>query len=130
MTDSPRVGPAHELATLDFEFFRSQVMDLSVLADALVASMHREWADLAPSLEPDSIGSDLDTARANAHRLKGAWGTVGARRAAQVAGDLESAAAAGDESSARDHATQLITVCEETGLALDDALKTLAGFAA
>jgi HPt (histidine-containing phosphotransfer) domain-containing protein len=118
------------MATLDFEFFRSQVMDMSDLADALVESMHREWAELAPSLEPESIGGDLDIVRENAHRLKGALGTVGARKAAQIAGDLEHAAAAGDVLSARTHAAALLAVSEETGIALDDALKELAGSAA
>jgi HPt (histidine-containing phosphotransfer) domain-containing protein len=126
MTDALRAGPADGLATLDLEFFRSQVMDMSDLADALVESMHREWAALAPSLEPESVGADLEAVRANAHRLKGALGTVGAKRAARVAGDLEQAAAAGDEVMARTHAADLIAACEEAGIALDDARELLA----
>lgn len=55
----------------------------------------REEAFLAdPKVQPDAL--DFDFLRANAHRLKGSAGSLGARALAEFAGHLEYAAGRGD----------------------------------
>lgn len=96
-------GPA-----VDVEMFMSQAGGMPDLAAEVLEVARHEWEELKPSLDPEVVASDLQSAGGSAHRIKGVLGMLGAVEAARWAAALEKAAAAGDATDARASAEGLL----------------------
>ncbi|HEX6286749.1 MAG TPA: ATP-binding protein, partial [Acidimicrobiia bacterium] len=93
--------------SVDVELFMSQSGGMPDLAAELLEVARREWDELAPSLQPQAVAQDLETAARSAHRVKGVLGMLGAVGAARCAAELEKAANAEEVIEARAAAEEL-----------------------
>ena len=115
------LGAAAE-PTVDVGLFMTQSGGMPDLAAELLDLARREWGELAPSLQPDTIEADLRIAGESAHRIKGVLGMLGAVEAAGWAAELERSANDGNVASARTAAEALHVAYERAERILLDAV--------